>query len=87
MLQARCPVDGTQGPEHTQDTENLEEANSRATEDRNEGHGHNYHVQNVEGNPAEGSLVEEEAVGYELEAALKREDSSEEVIKVAKRLK
>ena len=31
--------------------------------------------------------MEEESVGYEFEAALKREDGSEEVIKVAKRLK
>ena len=31
--------------------------------------------------------MKEEAVGYELETALKREDGSEEVIEVAKRLK
>ena len=31
--------------------------------------------------------MEEESVGYELQAALKREDGGEEVIKVAKRLK
>ena len=31
--------------------------------------------------------MKEEAVGYELETALQREDGSEEVIEVAKRLK
>ena len=87
MLQAWRPVDGTEGPKHTQHTENLEEADARAAEDGDEGDGDDHHVQDVEGNPAKSSLVEEESVRYELEAALQREDSREEVIEVSKRLK
>ena len=87
MLQARRPVDGSQWPEHTQHTENLEEADARAAKDGDEGDGDDHHVQDVEGNPAKSSFVEEESVRYELEAALQREDSREEVIEVSKRLK
>ena len=87
MLQARRPVDGSQRPEHTKHTENLEEADARAAKDGDEGDSDDDHVQDVEGNPAKSSFVEEESVRYELEAALQREDSREEVIEVPKRLK
>ena len=42
------PVDGPERPEHPEDTENLEETNTRASEDGNQRHRDDNNIETVE---------------------------------------
>ena len=82
LLETLGSVDGTEGTENTEYTKDLEKPNAGAGKDGNEGDGDDDNVEDVEGGTAERALVEQEAIGDELEAALEREDSREHVVKV-----
>ena len=87
LLETLGSVDGTEGTENAEYTKDLEKPNAGAGKDGNEGDGDDDNVEDVEGGTAERALVEQEAIGDELEAALEREDSREDVVKVVEELR
>ena len=87
LLQTFGSVDCSQRSQHTEDTKNLEEANSTAAKDRDERDRDNDNIQNVKRRPTESSFVEEKSVRDQLEATLDSEDCREDVVKILKSLK
>ena len=62
LLKAGGSVDSAKRTEHSENTKNLQETDSRSSEDGDQRHGHDHDVKDIESGAAEGSRVEEEAV-------------------------
>ena len=86
LLQSWSSVDGSQWTQHSEYTENFEEANAGTSEYGDERHGDDHHVENIESCATESSFVKEKTVRDELECALNGEHSREKVIKLSQNL-
>lgn len=54
---------------------------------RHDGHADNDEIEDAEGRPAKGSLVQDETIRYGFQQDFNREDRSKKVIKVSQNLK
>ena len=86
LFQSRSSVDGSQGTKNSENTKNLEEANTRSSKYGDERDCDHHHVQHVESCATESSFVKEKPIGDELQCALKSEHGRKKVVEFPQNL-
>lgn len=86
-LQTLGTVDGTQGSQHSKYSKNLDDADGvRLEHERDERHGDDQNIQQVEGVATEAALVPHQTVHYHFQCNLHRKHRREEVVEIVQHL-